>query len=216
MYYIDDRILDGTEEQLMEQLANVSAQRRENVLRYRFSSGRWQSLRAYQLLQCALHEEYGIDEPPVFSKLENGKPVIVGHEDIHFNMSHCKKGVACAMSLAPVGIDIEEIPEKINLSLAEYVFNETEMDMLHRGVYTDIHGSSSLSPEEIFTKLWTMKEALVKMTGRGLTGKEQLRPLLDDWRRGDAPYHFITIPAVSKGYIVTVCTTDQKLREYPL
>ena len=70
-----------TEEQFNDCLSRVSEQRREKVLKYKFQAGREQSLKAYMLLQRLLKEEYGITEPPVFRELENGKPVIVGHED---------------------------------------------------------------------------------------------------------------------------------------
>ena len=176
-YLIDDNMTPMTEEQFKDCLSRVSAQRREKVLKYKFASGREQSLRAYMLLQQLLKEEYGITEPPVFRELENGKPVIIGHEDIHFNMSHCKNAVACAVSDKPIGIDVERIQDKVNESLAQYVLNEKEFE--------------DITPLK-FARLWTMKEAVVKLTGRGITGKEQLRPLLNDYYNGKSPWQIIT------------------------
>lgn len=176
-YLIDDNMTPMTEEQFKDCLSRVSAQRREKVLKYKFASGREQSLRAYMLLQQLLKEEYGITEPPVFRELENGKPVIIGHEDIHFNMSHCKNAVACAVSDKPIGIDVERIQDKVNESLAQYVLNEKELE--------------DITPLK-FARLWTMKEAVVKLTGRGITGKEQLRPLLNDYYNGKSPWQIIT------------------------
>lgn len=176
-YLIDDNMTPMTEEQFKDCLSRVSAQRREKVLKYKLASGREQSLRAYMLLQQLLKEEYGITEPPVFRELENGKPVIIGHEDIHFNMSHCKNAVACAVSDKPIGIDVERIQDKVNESLAQYVLNEKELE--------------DITPLK-FARLWTMKEAVVKLTGRGITGKEQLRPLLNDYYNGKSPWQIIT------------------------
>lgn len=188
-YLIDEITTPMTDEQFNDCLSKVSEQRREKVLMYKFAAGREQSLRAYMLLQQLLKEEYGITEPPIFRELENGKPVIIGHEDIHFNMSHCKYAVACAISNKPIGIDIERIQEKVNESLAVYVLNEKELE--------------DITPEK-FTRLWTMKEAVVKLTGRGITGKEQLRPLLNDYHNGKSPWQIVTKDFPK--YIVAIAT----------
>lgn len=193
-YRINDDMTPWSEERMEEILSLVSLQRREKALKLRHKSGRQQSLMAYRLLQELLEEVYGITEPPVFRLLENGKPVISGHEDIHFNMSHCRNGVACAVSDRPIGIDIESIPQEIKKGLAEYVFNDYELQMLE----------ASPSPTLVFTRLWTMKEAVVKLSGRGLTGKEQLRPLLQEYHTGSDTWHFHTIEKQEKGYVCTI------------
>lgn len=184
-----------TEEQFNDCLSRVSEQRREKVLKYKFQAGREQSLKAYMLLQELLKEEYGITEPPVFRELENGKPVIVGHEDIHFNMSHCRYAVACAISNKPVGIDVEVVKENVKDDLARYVLSDSELE--------------DLTPLK-FTRLWTMKEAVVKLTGRGITGKEQLRPLLDDYYKGKSPWQIITKDFPEKKYVVSICYESQE------
>lgn len=189
-YLIDDNMTPMTEEQFNDCLSKVSEQRREKVLRYKFASGREQSLKAYMLLQRLLKEEYGITEPPIFRELENGKPVIVGHEDIHFNMSHCKYAVACAVNDSPVGIDVERIQDTVKQSLAEYVLSDREL--------------IDLTPLK-FARLWTMKEAVVKLTGRGITGREQLRPLLNDYHNGKSPWQIITKDFPN--YVVAIATT---------
>lgn len=200
IYYIDEPL---SEEQLQEMLAGVSEQRREKVLKMRFPLGRTQSLYAYVLLQRLLREVYGITEPPVFRELENGKPVMVGHEEIHFNMSHCKTAVACAVSDHPVGIDVETVPEKYNPSLAQYVFSDEEV--------AEIEQSSN--PCLAFARYWTMKEATVKQSGRGITGKQQLRPLLDEWRKGTSPLTYHTEEFPDKGCVLTLCEKLAKLDE---
>lgn len=176
-YLIDDNMTPMSEEHFKECLAKVSEQRREKVLRYKFASGREQSLRAYMLLQKLLKEEYGITEPPVFRELDNGKPVIIDYEDIHFNMSHCKFAAACVISDKPVGIDVEGIREHYNEGLIDYVLNEEER--------------KDITPQK-FTRLWTMKEAVVKLSGRGITGREQLQPLLKDYYKGKSPWTILT------------------------
>lgn len=203
-YYINDNMAPIDEATLLQQLNFVSEQRREKVLRFRHHSGRQQSLMAYQLLQRALKEEYGITEPPVFRELDNGKPVIIGHEDIHFNLSHCKYGIACAVSSSAIGIDIEKIPEKLDDSLMRYIFNEKEIDMVSNACGYNENGEE-ITPQIMFSRLWTMKEATVKLTGRGLTGKEQLRPLLNSWHEGTSKYQYITIQNPSHHWVMSIC-----------
>lgn len=209
-YYIDDNLSPISQEQLLCELQSVSQQRKEKVLKFRYDSGRLQSLKAYQLLQKALKEEYGINEPPVFIEQENGKPVIEGHEDIHFNISHCKSGVACAIGNEPIGIDIENIPADLKDGLLEYVFSEEEHDMVQKAKGTDAEGNE-LSPTIMFARLWTMKESLVKLTGRGITGKEQLVPLLNNWHKGTSDYDFIIRQDASKGWVCSICFRKENL-----
>ena len=193
-YKINDDMTPWSEERMEEILSLVSQQRREKAIKYSHKSGRQLSLMAYRLLQDMLAEVYGITEPPIFQLLENGKPVIVGHKDIHFNLSHCRNGVACAVSDHPIGIDIESIPQQTKDGLAEYVFNDYELQML----------KESPSPTLTFTRLWTMKEAVVKLSGRGLTGKEQLRPLLQAYHDGCDEWVFHTIENQEKGFVCTI------------
>ena len=108
MIYICENILDFDIEMA---LRAVSAERRERSLRYRFERDRRQSIAAYLLLKHGLMQEYGIDTAPDFSYSNGGKPHISTHLNIHFNMSHCQPGVACAISRYPIGIDIEAITE---------------------------------------------------------------------------------------------------------
>lgn len=173
-------------------LGQVSQQRREKVLRFKFKEGQRQSLLAYIVLKELLGEHYGLEDNPVFRELENGKPVIIGHEDIHFNMSHCKNGVACVVGDQPVGIDVERIPAKLDESLCRYVHSDKEVEMV----------LNADKPCVEFIRLWTMKEAVVKLSGVGIKGKEQLRPLLNDV----TPYNIITEVNEEKGYVVTVVT----------
>lgn len=193
-YKIYDDMTPWSEERMQMELSLVSEQRREKVMKMRNVAAKQQSLTAYRLLQDTLCEVYGITESPIFCTLDNGKPVILGQEDIHFNISHCKKGVACVVSDSPVGIDIECIPSAVKESLAEYIFNDYELEMLHQ----------SPTPSVIFTRLWTMKEAVVKLSGRGITGKEQLRPLLQRYHDHHSPWTFHQIENQELGYVCTI------------
>ncbi|MBQ6187286.1 MAG: 4'-phosphopantetheinyl transferase superfamily protein [Prevotella sp.] len=154
MIYIDDRLdlfdLDAA-------LPLLSEERRMKVMRYRGELNRKCSAAAYVLLRRALKEEYGIEEKPIFTLGEHGKPYIVGHEDIHFNLSHCREAVACVIDRQSVGIDIETVG-RYKENVARHTMNDAEMEEI----------LSAEHPEMAFTRLWTRKEAMVKLTGEGL------------------------------------------------
>ena len=151
MIYYDDHIWDFD---LQQALAEVSSQRREYALRYRQERDQRLCVAAYNLLWRALRFEYGIDEAPVFNYDFHGKPVLQGRPDIQFSLSHCHEAVACALSDHPVGIDIEST-EHYTIEVARHVMNDDEIRQIE----------VSAQPEVTFTRLWTMKESLYKLTG---------------------------------------------------
>ncbi|MBQ2130529.1 MAG: hypothetical protein II431_04225, partial [Prevotella sp.] len=101
----------------------LSEQRREQVLRFKHILGRRTCVAAYLLLRKALLEVYGITEKPVFEYGEHGKPSIIGHPEIHFNLSHCKEAAICVVSNHPIGVDVESVRE-YKESLARYLMND--------------------------------------------------------------------------------------------
>ena len=138
-------------------LSKVSAQRREQALKFAHESGRRLSLAVYLLLMEGLQKEYGINEAPVFEYLEGGKPVIAGHPEIHFNFSHSGNVALCVIDNQPVGADIE-MPRKITPSLIAYTMNEDERAIIE----------SASDQLMAFLSFWTKKEAVLKLTGEGI------------------------------------------------
>ena len=125
-------------------------------------------LLAESVLKYAVKKEFGIPfEKLAISCKENGKPYFLNYENIHFSISHCKEYIAVALCDRPVGIDIQKIgnfPKKV----AERICSENEFEML-------LHAQN---PESLFAKLWTKKEAALKMKGLGLFGGE-IRTILN-------------------------------------
>lgn len=152
---IDDNIWNFD---LTEALQHISTQRREQALQFRHELGQRQCVLSYLLLKRALHEVYGIDENPLFSYGEHGKPFLTNHHDIHFNISHCKDAVACAIDDSPVGIDIESVG-RYKDELARYTMNDEEIAKI----------AAAEDPEVVFIELWTKKEAATKLVGTGIT-----------------------------------------------
>ena len=163
----------------------LSEQRREQALKFKHELGRKTCAMAYLLLCEGLQKEYGLTERPVFEYGEHGKPAIIGHTDIHFNLSHCREAVICAVSDKPVGIDIESIRE-FKDSLVRYTMNDNEVRQIEQTARPDVE----------FIRLWTMKEAKLKLTGHGIT--DNMKHVLD------GSEHFETVVNEKKGYIYSV------------
>lgn len=184
MIYIDDHIdqLD-----VAAALAAVDAERREYALRYKHERSQRQCLAVYLLLQRALKQEYGITGELKLTYGPHGKPMLVDYPHIHFNLSHCRDAVACVVSDRPVGIDVECI-DRYRTLLLNYTMNEQERELVN----------ASPDPAAAFIRLWTMKEAMLKLTGQGIT--DNLHTVLENTEA----YRFDTI--IHPTYICTTCS----------
>ena len=166
-------------------LAEISEQRREQALKFKFEQGQRLCVLAYQLLKQGLRELYGITENPIFTYNEHGKPSIVGHPDIFFNLSHCKEAVICVISDQPVGVDVESIREYKG-SLVNYTMNEAEIAEIQQAE----------NPASRFIRLWTMKEATMKLIGTGISN--DMKTVIDTTK-----YKYTTVD--KQRYIYTIC-----------
>ena len=161
-----DEIADGLWGHLER---GISEQENEKAGRFAFTEDKRAYVAAHWLKRRMLsradpsieplswHFEYGM----------HGKPLVTERGDLHFNLSHCKGLVACALRHdGPVGIDVEFINRPAPLEVVRHYFSPSEAAWW------------LVQPETMknkaFFKIWTMKEAFVKATGDGLS-----RPLRD-------------------------------------
>ena len=168
-------------------LTEISGQRREQALRFKHELGRRLCVLAYQLLKRGLSEVYGIKENPVFEYNEHGKPSIVGHPEICFNLSHCKEAAICAVSDRPVGVDVESV-RSFNESLVRYTMNDDEIREI----------DSAEDRALAFIRLWTKKEAALKLMGTGIS--KDMKQVLH--QKG---LHFETFTDSKRRFIYSVC-----------
>lgn len=183
MIYLNDDLAGFNFE---DALPLLSAQRREQALKFRYELGRKTCAAAYLLLCEGLRKEYGITEPPVFEYGEHGKPMIAGHPEIHFNLSHCREAVLCVVSDRPVGCDVESIRE-FHESLVRYTMNNDEIAEI----------TQSPNPALAFIRYWTMKEAVLKLSGEGI--RNDLKTVLIGF-----PNKIHTIVNEARGYVYSV------------
>ncbi len=154
-------------------------------------SDKFQCAKAYVLLCTLLKEETAEEKAPRFGYGKYGKPFLPDYPGIHFNLSHCAKAVVCTMGDAPVGCDVEEIPREPDSAVLDFCFSAEEKEKV---------GRSDLPAVE-FARLWTRKEALLKMHGIGLTD-ELPSVLTSPLAKGVC---FETSVSLHAGYLYTVC-----------
>lgn len=158
-----DKMEECTEAEVQRMLPLVSAQRREQALKYKHTFGQFCCLKSWLMLFDDVEMSRYQDLEWKYN--EHGKPYLEGGP--YFSISHCKAGIAVAIDDAPIGIDIETI-RHANEDLIERTMNEQERV-----------GIRELGMRE-FTRLWTQKEAIVKAEGTGIYSFEQLQTILDN------------------------------------
>ena len=103
--------------------------------------------------------------PEAFSRTKDGKPHLPGLPGVHFNYSHSGGYIACAFSDQEVGLDLQEhanLPTQ-GMRIARRFYTALEFRALQA-----CH--SEQEQEELFFRLWTIKEAYLKYIGCGLRG----------------------------------------------
>ncbi|MBO7319910.1 MAG: 4'-phosphopantetheinyl transferase superfamily protein, partial [Clostridia bacterium] len=78
---------------------------------------------------------------------------------LYFKISHSGDYVTLAISDSEVGCDIQEL-RAYNPRVAGRNYCQRETELIE----------SSLSQDEVFIRLWALKESVLKYTGKGLSG----------------------------------------------
>lgn len=159
----------------------VSEYRYKKVKKYRNDQQKLLGIGAELLLAKYLGRK------PCYKIDERGKPY---GEETEFNFSHSDNIAVCAVSEAPVGVDVEKI-RKINLDIAKRKFSPSEYERI----------MNSVNPTESFFEYWVKKESYVKAVGKGLR-----IPLneIDTHAVTDWQFYMYDI----KGYKLCVCTKE--------
>ncbi|MBR2450754.1 MAG: 4'-phosphopantetheinyl transferase superfamily protein [Paludibacteraceae bacterium] len=214
-YLIFDDMTQCSELEVARMLPLVSEQRREQALRYTHTFGQYCCLKSYELLQQLLAScRYPISNSPLgrpiaalprpiiaserrplntptFLYNEHGAPYL--EDGPCFSISHCKQGIAVVVSDRPVGIDIEGL-RKVDEGLVRKTMNIVEQAQI----------AAAANSEQEFIRLWTRKEAYVKMLGTGIIS--DMHTILQD----ATAVEWQEIVDLDRGYICTICTICTK------
>ena len=193
LYQVFDDMTQCSEQEIARLLPLVSPQRREQALRYTHIFGQFCCLKSYELLTDLLAPTQTNSLPfegrggeGSFLYNEHGAPYLAAGP--YFSISHCKQGIAVAVSDSPIGIDIEAI-RPLNESLVRKTMNSQEQTRIF----------SSAHPEVEFIRLWTKKEAYVKMQGTGIIS--DLHDILSDC----SDVNWKEVIELDKNFICTIC-----------
>ena len=143
-------------------LSGLTADERDRASRFRQARDRWLFVLGRALLRYGLRKRFGIEQPRLCLSA-NGKPRLDPDHGAEFNLSHTRGYVACAFGQAcDLGIDVERVDRIIDGDgIARAYFAPSERDLLDR--------TPESTREDVFLRLWTLKEAVVKAAGLGLS-----------------------------------------------
>ncbi len=118
------------------------------------------------LLSLGLSRLYSISIPPeqidaCLSVNAHEKPYFQDYPQIHFNISHCDRLVACGFSDRELGVDVEDIGP-FRESIFRRVLTPGEKDFLLQ------FQADQQKYQEYFYRFWTLKESRIKEAGLGL------------------------------------------------
>lgn len=108
-----------------------------------------------RLLLTKLYAQATGEELPPIAVTSRGKPYFLGG-DWHFSISHTEHFVFCALSRRNIGLDAEEKGRKVTPAMLEKFTSDAEKSRL------------GADPQDAFLRLWVLKEAQSKLTGRGM------------------------------------------------
>ena len=102
----------------------------------------------WPLLELAVREHWGWTALPPVERSSRGKPRFTGMSDRWFSLSHSGGIALCALSSAPVGVDVELVRPR-RAGLPAYALSEAQRAGFD-GTWED------------FYRLWTLKESWCK------------------------------------------------------
>jgi len=172
-YYSDfDQVTDSV---LDEMTSWMSQQQQELIASLHTPMHKREQALAYAMLCLALREGFdgqqgvvrcgeelftagaGMERLPLWRVAEHGKPFLTNYVGVYFNISHCSRAVAVAMSHQDVGVDVEG-RRRFSDGLLARSMSQAEQ--------AAVRGSAD--PEATFARLWTRKEAYFKWLGTGI------------------------------------------------
>lgn len=163
-YLVFDDMTQCTQAEVVRLLPLVNTQRREQALCFSHIFGQFCCLKSYEML-CHLLDDYYASRHTEWSREdfiynEYGQPILP--HGPKFSISHCRNGIAVAVSERPIGIDIETI-RSVKPDLIRKTMNISEQQTI----------ANAPQPNVAFTCLWTQKEALLKLRGTGIISNLQ-------------------------------------------
>jgi len=177
--------------------------RKEKIDAFKPHHSKLLSLGAGILLETAM-KDIGILSYEVMPDPDK-KPRIKGHGDFFFNISHSGDVVILGISDREIGVDVEKI-KHFKDTLVNYVFGEGDKSLAKELM------DSEADPDKVYTRLWTVKESIMKHSGKGIAMEPKSISLrLEDGKikASSAMYDceaLNLLPYEIENYQITVCS----------
>ena len=145
---------------------HLSQEEKNKYHKFYFEKDRRLYLLSHAMLRQVLSQYLGCSTQVLkFGINKYGKPHLLDYPECHFNLSHSKQATALVVNQGAkltLGIDIEYFKGRDEvINLATNYFSKQECILL------DSYSNSEKN--EIFFRLWTLKESYIKAIGKGLS-----------------------------------------------
>jgi len=141
----------------------LNDEEKNRALRFKFEIHRQRFVIGRGMLRKILSKYTNIlPEELIIQQSAHAKPFLKKNSHfVDFNLSHSENTMLCAVGYhVAIGIDIEKIRSNYDMRIAERFFSVYENTLLNI--------LAEPEKKQIFFQLWTGKEAIIKMTGKGL------------------------------------------------
>ncbi|AFH50190.1 Phosphopantetheinyl transferase [Ignavibacterium album JCM 16511] len=196
-----------------------SQDEKERVSDYKFIKDRERAIVTFYFRRRILSEYTGKrPEELSFKKNNSGKPLIdiPEYDHLKFNYSHSGEMIIYAISKdSEIGVDIELVKEIPDMNaLVENYFSKEEIQ-----VFKNMDNRNDQT--NLFYKIWTRKEALVKASGKGISDDLSQINIITDKPDFNNPQKFfyrekhwiLSGLSVPENYIATVAYESAKPKE---
>jgi len=139
-------------------LRSFAPEVQQKIMRYKMPKSRHQALLGRLLLQKKLKENGNFKTDLSNLKYETKNKPYFEDAPFYFNISHSSHTIMCAFSDKQVGIDVERL-KMVEYSNFHLFFTKSEL----------LHIQSASNPLQTFFEYWTLKEAVLKFTGEGIS-----------------------------------------------
>lgn len=157
-----------------EYKASLYPERQLRISKLKLREPAYASMVAGKLLQDVVKEQLGIaSENLTLVKTEYGKPYVKGCKEFHFNLSHSGDYVIFAYGDIPMGVDVERLKD-MDIRVAKRCYTDEEYNRVVNAP-EKMNRQKAANQEKIedkdtvFYRIWTMKEAYLKLTGQGIS-----------------------------------------------
>lgn len=167
---------------------------------------RWQDKHAHLFGKLLLRNaliEYGFSKDILdHLRFNDNKPFIDGN--INFNISHSGTRIVCVVSREiELGVDLEHKTSQIDPDAFKQVFSQAEWEYL----------MSAEGNLDLFYRLWTRKEAVIKADGRGLAIPLGKVDILNDSIILEGQPWFISDLGLDSNYSTSIAAS---CKDYPI